>query len=51
MFFENELVDTLLRVEDPSSAPGGIAPSIPVLVMRCKALLSLSIQPVGGRLR
>ncbi len=40
-----------LGVEDPSSAQGGIAPSIAVLVMRCKVLLSLSIQPVGGGLR
>jgi hypothetical protein len=40
-----------LGVEDLSSARGGIAPSTAVLVMCCKALLSLSIQPVGGGLR
>jgi hypothetical protein len=40
-----------LGVEDPSSAQGGIAPSIAMLVMHCKELLSLSIQPVGGGLR
>ncbi len=40
-----------IEVEDPSSAQEGIAPSIAVLVMCCKVLLSLSIQRKGGRLR
>jgi hypothetical protein len=40
-----------LGLKDPSSAMGGIPPSIAALVMRCKVLFSLSIQHIGGGLR
>jgi hypothetical protein len=40
-----------LGFKDLSSAMGGIPPSIAALVMRCKVLLSLSIQCIGGGLR
>jgi hypothetical protein len=40
-----------LGFKDPSSAMGGIPPSIAALVMRCKVLLSLSIQRIRGGLR
>jgi hypothetical protein len=40
-----------LGFKDPSSAMGGIPPSIAALVICCKVLLSLSIQRIGGELR